>query len=644
MKQPFLSFLALFLLLHAPFLLSAQQWQWGKRAQNPTREIATDKNGNTYVLWAVSAQCNIDGHPIPSNGYTDIGVTSFRCDGSYRWTKVIGGSSPDAGFGLATDTLGGLYILGMNGSQGASTCYVDDDTTFAPTTRQIMLLKYDTAGNFKWARMPEQETSGTGNLGNSGFNLSVEPDGTVHAFCVLLPGTYAGGAYTATFPDGENVYDLKYSATGAFTGGVHLDMTRSINAGISTYGFTMIYDAATAHYYYGGRRYDPYQISFGTTTITGSNFLACFGSTGNVLWVKKSNNDAIQTTLVGKPATDNAGNVYVTGYSYNEFTGGTGDGFGSFSFNNTMGVWGFPILVKFNPQGTVLYASNASGNTDNSGNTLMVANGIVALAGQYAGGDFSWGGIQLGPNDQYYNTFLARFDATSGNVISIDTLSSAPQVNEYPWYMAADRKGNFYVGGEFSGSIDIAGVTMNKQDGYTDGYMAKFGLANCNCIAPAPAFSRSGSGLTGTFNYTGSLPVDSVRWTFGDGQTASGLSVAHTYSAADTYTVCVKAYNSCDAVHYCKDEIFRNLSSAAMTMMEPPTLYPNPVQHTLHFSGLDRTTTGYRLYNTTGILVQQGTLHGPEAAISFRTLAPGFYLLRLQDGAGNEWHTKLLRQ
>lgn len=644
MKQPLRLFFALFLFLHTPSLLSAQTWQWGKRAQNPTKEIATDKNGNIYALWAVGAQCNIDGHPIASNGYTDIGITSFRCDGTYRWTKVIGGASPDAGFGIATDTSGGLYVLGMNGSQGASTCYVDDDTTFTPTMRQIMLLKYDTAGNFKWARMPEQETSGTGNLGNGGFNLSVEPNGTVHALCLLLPGTYADGAYTATFPDGQNVYDLKYSPAGAFLGGVHLDMTRSINAGISTYGFTMIYDAATARYYYGGRRYNPYQISFGSTAITGSNFLVCFGSNGNVLWVKKSNNDAIQTTIVGKPAIDNAGNVYATGYSYNEFNGGTGDGFGSFNFNNTMGVWGFPFLVKFSPQGTVLYASNASGNTDNSGNTLIVSNGIVALAGHYAGGDFNWGGVPLGTNNQYYNTFLARFDAASGNIIGIDTLSSAPQVNEYPWNMAVDRKGNCYVGGEFDGSMNVAGVTMTKQDGYTDGFMAKFGLANCNCVVPVPAFSRSGSGLTGTFSYTGSLPVDSVRWTFGDGQTATGLSVAHTYSAADTYTVCVKAYNSCGAVQYCKDEIFKDLSAASATMMTPPVLYPNPVQHTLHLSGLGSAATGYRLYNAMGLLVQQGTLRGREAIISFRTLPPGFYLLRLQDKAGKEWRASLLRQ
>ena len=37
--------------------------------------------------------------------------------------------------------------------------------------------------------------------------------------------------------------------------------------------------------------------------------------------------------------------------------------------------------------------------------------------------------------------------------------------------------------------------------------------------------------------YTGERTLSNVKWTFGDGQTASGATVSHTYTAAGTYEV-----------------------------------------------------------------------------------------------------------
>lgn len=634
------------ILFNSFFLLSAvyaqQQWQWGKRAQNRTQEIAVDNKGNVYALWAIGSQANVDGHPIPSNGYTDIGITSFRCDGTYRWTKVIGTASPDGGFGLATDTLGGVYILGNIGSSDVNSIYVDDDATLPPTMKKLMLLKYDTAGNYLWQRMPEPENITTVTP-TAGFNLTVELDGKVHIMCVLSPGSYGGGAYTATFPDDKNIYALKYDKNGNFTGGLHFDATRPAAAGISTYGFNMMYDPVSTHYYWAGLRYDPYTISFGTTAVTGSNFLACFSNTGSVLWVQKSNNNAIATTLTGKPATDNAGNVYVTGTSYNDFNGGTGDGFGSYNFNNTMGVWGFPILVKFNASGTVLYATNASGNTDNAGKAVAFVNGVIGVAAEYAGGDFEWDGTSLGVNNQYYNDFLARFDAATGNLIDIDTLTSDAGVNEYVTTLTTDRKGNFYMGGEFSGNINIAGVTHTKQDGNTDGYIAKFGLANCNCTTPVSAFNRTGAGLTYNFSYTGSAGVDSVVWSFGDGQSATGTTAAHTYTASGTYTVCATAYNSCGSNQSCSTLTATGVGIGNLASFPDLKVYPNPARSILFISGLPE-AADYQLYNSVGALVQSGTLPARQGSIEMENLADGWYTLRLKDKKGNSAQIKVILQ
>ena len=642
MKKTVSSIFILLTSISLPLAVQAQQWQWGKRAQNRTKEITVDKKGNTYVLWAIGSQANVDNHPIASNGSTDIGITSFRCDGTYRWTKVIGTASSDAGFGLSTDTLGGLYILGHIGSGNASSIYIDDDATLTPTMKKLMLIKYDTAGNFQWQRMPEPDNITTVTP-TTGFNLTIEPNGNAHIMCILSPASYAGGAYTATFPDDKNIYALKYDKNGNFINGLHFDVTRPVGTGISSYGFNMMYDPVSTHYYWAGIRFDPNTISFGATAITGSNFLACFSNTGSVLWVQKSNNNAIATGLVGKPATDNVGNVYVTGYSYNDFGGGTGDGFGTYNFNNTMGVWGFPILVKFNSSGTVQYAVNASGNTDNAGRAVAFVNGVIGVAGEYAGGNFEWDGKSLGVNNQYYNDFLARFDAATGNIINIDTLYSGAGVDEYVTTLVTDRQGNFYMGGEFSGNITIAGVTHTKQDGNTDGYIAKFGSPNCNCSTPVSAFTRTGAGLTYNFSYTGTAGVDSVKWSFGDGHSATGTTTAHTYSTSGTYTVCATAYNSCGSHQACSSLVTGSVGIGNPEAFATLKIYPNPVRNILLLSGL-QAETDYRLYNSVGIQVQSGVLPAEQASIEMKSLAAGWYTLHLQDKKGNATRIKVILQ
>lgn len=642
MKKTVFSALVLFVVfMTAGTAIAQQEWQWGKRGQFPVKDIAVDNNGNTYVLWPVSEQANVDGHPIPGRGNTDMAVSSFSCNGTYRWTKVIGSTAPDAGLAIGTDSLGGLYILGNNGSSNSAVTYIDDDTVVSPTLKKIMLIKYDTSGNFKWLRMPEPQLSSVTNSG--AFNLSVEPDGHTHIMALLEPGTY-GGTFSAAFSSDKNIYALKYDKNGAFTGGLHFDITRS-SSGISTYGFGLIYDPVSSHYYYGGTRLMPNEISFGSTSIPGNNFLACFSNTGNTLWVQKSNNNAIPTGFTGKPAVDNAGNVYVTGYSYNDFNGGAGDGFGSYNFNNSMGTYGFPVVVKFNATGAVQYATNASVNTDNAGKAVACVNGVLGAACEYGGGNFEWDSHSLSPNNQYVNNFLVRFNAANGTVMAIDTLNSGPGVNEYASVLTADRTGNFYMGGEFQGTLIVDGVTLVKQDGSSDGYIAKFGQGNCNCSGPVAAFSANATALHVTFTYTGATAqIDSVTWSFGDGQSASGLATSHTYAAAGTYNACATAFSNCGTSQHCQNITVTGGGTAIGSGAAFPKvlIYPNPAQNRLYLEGVPAGCR-YELYNALGVRVQAGSL-AAQPVIPMDKLPSGWYNLVLQDEAGRKAQWKIIRQ
>ncbi len=95
----------LFFILLLTTTLNAQDWQWirdGGSAANTTEyeqvtDMVTDADRNVYVLSPVGdLGLNIDGNTKfflgDSGGVIhDYALASFSCDGTYRWSKIIGG-------------------------------------------------------------------------------------------------------------------------------------------------------------------------------------------------------------------------------------------------------------------------------------------------------------------------------------------------------------------------------------------------------------------------------------------------------------------------------------------------------------------------------------------------------------------------
>lgn len=107
------------------------------------------------------------------------------------------------------------------------------------------------------------------------------------------------------------------------------------------------------------------------------------------------------------------------------------------------------------------------------------------------------------------------------------------------------------------------------------------------CTAtPVSAYTVSGAGLTKIFNYTGTTAgLDSVRWTFGDGGIATGLTPGHAYAAAGTYTVCATVYTNCGSHTYCSPIVVTCITSPVASFSSSGS----GLTHTFTYSG---TTSG----------------------------------------------------
>jgi len=134
------------ILLSTFCIVNAQtpSWQWGKRGGSADAgsggpdetvvDMATDPHGNIYVLsYVLQTALNVDGHSVIGYGAQDILISSFKCDGTYRWAKDIGSNNDEFPVALKMDTLGGVYVTGALYCDAVAD-HISTDTSWSATS------------------------------------------------------------------------------------------------------------------------------------------------------------------------------------------------------------------------------------------------------------------------------------------------------------------------------------------------------------------------------------------------------------------------------------------------------------------------------------------------------------------------------
>lgn len=193
--------------------------------------------------------------------------------------------------------------------------------------------------------------------------------------------------------------------------------------------------------------------------------------------------------------TDLAGNVYVAGgFSCQSVT------FGNFVLNNTSSNGSDIFIVKYDPQGNVIWAKKAGGlKNETTYNIAADATGHIYVTGTFNSPLLSFGNAQLSSNDtMLYNEdlFLVKYD-TAGN--SIWATKAGDSVgSDRPYAIAVDAANNVYITGQHGGaSINFGtGTLYHTGDGFNI-FLAKFDSDGMN-IWSKVAGGAGGAGGTGT--------------------------------------------------------------------------------------------------------------------------------------------------
>jgi len=213
-------------------------------------------------------------------------------------------------------------------------------------------------------------------------------------------------------------------------------------------------------------------ITIGTTTLINKGnedvFIAKYGPSGNVLWAKSAGGNI---TDIGQAiATDTAGNCYVTGcYRAATIT------FDTTTLTNSNVGTADIFLVKYDPNGNLIWARNEGGSAsnDNISNALAVdAGGNVYMTGRFHGTTVSFGTTIL-TNAGGADIFIAKFDSLGNPVWAKGAGGNQWDIG---YGIALDASANVYVAGDFpSASITFGTTTLNNiAPGNEDLFLVKY--------------------------------------------------------------------------------------------------------------------------------------------------------------------------
>ena len=379
---------------------------WGGSSSDRGYGVATDDSGNVYVTGNFWSTVDFDpdgGDPHTSNGDYDVFLSKFDSSGNFKWARTWGGTDWDKGFGVATDGSGNVYVTGYfkgtvdfdpGGGDPHTSNGVDD----------VFLSKFDSSGNFEWAR-----TWG-GSSWDEGWGVAADGSGNVYVSGNFM-GTVdfdPGGGDPHTSNGSYDVFLSKFDLLGNFKqarawGGPAWD----IGWGVALDGSGNVY---VTGYFEGTVDFDPGGGDIHTSNGSTDVFLSKFDSSGNFKGARTWGGSLWDEAR--GVAADGSGNVYVTGF------------FGS--------------TVDFDPGGGDPHTSN---------------------------GDL--------------DAFLSKFDS-SGNFDWARTWGGS--IWDEGWGVTADGSGNVYVTGYFRETVDFAPTDppcnedpdAHTAKGYQDVFLTKY--------------------------------------------------------------------------------------------------------------------------------------------------------------------------
>jgi len=431
--------------------------------------IAADASGNVYVTGFFSGTASFGNTNLSSGGLEDIFVAKYDAAGYLQWVRQAGGSAFDEGHGIAVDGTGNVFVTG----------FFQGNASFGPTNlgstgqSDVFVAKYDSAGNLVWVSQAGSRDYDEANA------IALDNAGNVYVTGYFDANARFGSSVLANSSASDDIFVAKCDIAG------HFLWARSAGGASDDAGNGIAVDAAN-NVYVTGAFAGP--ATFAGTNLTGAGtngssdiFVAKYDSSGSLLRVRQAGGtnedrgDAI--------AADAAGNAYVTGKIF---------GAAAFGNTNLIGRGVDMFLAKYDTAGSLLWARVAGGNNSIDGDggfgVTLDPSGNPCVAG-YFSGIASFGPANV-PTAGLDDIFVGKYD-DSGNLLWVRQAGGSDL--DVGYAIAGDAAGNLYLTGFFVATAAFGSTNLMASSPSPDRdiFVTKLGLVT----PPKLRISRAGGDL-----------------------------------------------------------------------------------------------------------------------------------------------------
>lgn len=547
---------------------------------------------------------------------------------TYQWAKNIG-SDDTGGYGIlsngiAVDNNGNAFITGsfnqtVDFDPGSGTANLT-----SVGSSDIFFAKYDTDGNFLWAKSIGSTMSDVAFSITSDANGNIYVAGYYGEAADFDPGL---GTHTLGFNGSQDAFVAKYDTDGNYLwaigiGGIEVEQISK-----------MVIDGSgnviVAGYFQNTVDFDPGQASAELTIIGGGPsgynlFFAKYSSSGDYVWAKQIPSQTTQVTI----ATNASGTVFVAGSFDSTVDFDPGIGATAFTATGPSDIF----FARYDAGGTFVYAhaiggASTTGGLDKATDIEADEAGNIYLCGTFGlTADFDPGNGTANLNSIWSgDMFFAHYDA-DGNYRWAKNISG----DDYAALrIYIDNNSDILLSGYYAGTTDFDpgnGLANLTVVGNTDLFFAKY--------------DNSGNYLSaqGTGNIYGSDQVSDLATDNNGNIYVTGMFVGNADfdmgNGTETLTTAIAFGQDVFIAKYTEGPVGNVENNITLL-----TLYPNPSAGIFTIKQEPNLPIGYSVSDITGRTIESGTLGQNKTTIDLSQTESGMYFLKTENQT-----SKLIKQ
>ncbi len=342
--------------------------------------VAVDGSGKIYVAGRFEGNADFDpGDGVEMrtsvNIWDDVYLSKFDSSGNFLWVQTWGGTGDDWAYGVAVDNSGNAFVTGDFEESADFDPGIGVDTHYSNGDSDVFISKFDSSGNFQWAR-----TWGGGGWETSA-DVTVDGSGSVYGaghFSGTVDFNPGSGVDNHTSSGGSDAWFIKLDSSGGYVwaktwGGSGGDTGR----GIGTDGSTSVYVTGL---FTGTVDLDPGGSSDEHSANGNQDvYVTRFDYSGNYQWARTWG--GAKMDYGNDVDADSSGNVFITGLFRLSVDFDPGSGVDMHSAG-----WYDIYLSKFDSSGNFQWAHTWGDDSADEGWGVAVdGSGNASITGDFKG-------------------------------------------------------------------------------------------------------------------------------------------------------------------------------------------------------------------------------------------------------------------